>query len=371
MNIAFLSSAFLREKKESTTITLLALANELKRRGHTVVIITEKKKNYPAAELLDGVPIYRPFSGTGIGRILAHVRGVAAVQKKLGLTFDVIHGFSAAPVLGLRTRLARSLYAKSAVAVHTLKSISKYAQGFARFLNGVDAVTVPTFVMHKQLTSSGVFVEKVRVVRSFIDLKKYVPSDKNELKKKYNLVGKWIILYYGSLFEKKGVMYLFRALRAVVKHIPHTLLLLAPRHPLPIEYTQMIKDMEIEDYVHVLTQNISLPDYVNLANVVVLPYVNLVGTEGNPSCLLESVACKTPVVTTNQPELQEIFGDSEIFYARPADTASLAGRICFAYDHPETAAAHAAKAVLKIAQFDIQKVADEFEEIYKKFQSKI
>src|SRR3989338_6362273 len=135
MNITFLSSAFLREKKESTTITLLLLARALQQRGHSVVIISEAKKGYPAFEEIDGVSIYRLFSGFFTGRILAHVRGVCAVQKKLGITFDVIHGFSAAPVLAWRTVLARYFCARSAVAVHTIKSLSKYARSFVGALN--------------------------------------------------------------------------------------------------------------------------------------------------------------------------------------------------------------------------------------------
>ena len=48
MNIAFLSSAFLREMKESTTITLVSLAKELLYRGHNVVVVIEAKEGYPA-----------------------------------------------------------------------------------------------------------------------------------------------------------------------------------------------------------------------------------------------------------------------------------------------------------------------------------
>ena len=58
--------------------------------------------------------------------------------------------------------------------------------------------------------------------------------------------------------------------------------------------------------------NIPIEEFVNLADAVVLPYNSMVATEGNPSCILESMACKTPVITANLPELKETFNGDVI-----------------------------------------------------------
>ena len=113
-----------------------------------------------------------------------------------------------------------------------------------------------------------------------------------------------------------------------------------------------------------MTHEINVTDYVNLADAAVLPYVDMIGTEGNPSCLLESVACKTPVVTTRQPELLEIFGERELFYAEPADSASLADAIVMALLKPKEAKRRAERAFKKIGQFDVRKVAGQFLRLY-------
>lgn len=362
MNIAFLSSAFLRGMKESTGITITSLARELIGGKHRVLIITERRKGYPEFEKIGGVPVYRIFSG----KLLAHARGVKAVQKKLDMQFDVIHGFSAAPVLALRTFLARKLYARNTTTIHTLKSYPKGFEGFAWLLNLVDFVTVPTEIMKKKIAARWVHEEKIHVVRSFIDLDRFRAKNKTTLKKKYGFKNKKIVFYYGSLYEKKGVKYLLHAFPEVLQKYPDAVLVLAPRHYVTDEYFALIDELGLKDKVKIITEDIDVADYVNLADVVVLPYVDMIGTEGNPSCLLESVACKTPVVTTEQPELKEIFDEDEVFYAKPADADSLADKIRSVLGSPDIAQKHAERAFKKIKAFDIKKIASQFLALYQK-----
>ncbi len=360
MNIAFLSTAFLRGMKESTGITLITLARTLIDRGHSVAIITERREGYPPEEHVRGVPIYRLFPG----RVLAHVRAVRALQRRGGITFDVIHGFSAAPALALRTFLVRVLAAPQAATVHTLKSYSRSSRGFAWLLRLVDRVTVPTDVMRQRLCAGGAPPGKTLLLRSFIDLARFAPRGRHPLRKRYGFTGKKVLLYYGSLFEKKGVMHLLCAFPAVLRAHPSSYLVIAPRHAVPDDYRAVLEDPALKPHVKLITMEIAVEEYVSAADVVVLPYIDLIGTEGNPSCLLESVACRTPVVTTRQPELLEIFDERELFYAEPADDASLAEAIVSVLREPAEAKRRAERAFKKIGQFDVRKVAAQFLRLY-------
>ncbi len=359
MNIAFLSTAFLRNMKESTAITTISMAKELMKMGHKVFVVTEKRDGYPEFEKIDGVSVYRMFKG----KILGHGKTVDYLQRKLRIKFDVLHGFSAAPGLVLRTVFAKK-YCKKAKTIHTIKSYPKKFGGFSWLLNKVDLVTVSTEVMKKKLVAKGVKESKIKVIRSFIDLRKFNQKNKIKLKKKYDFSSKKVVFYYGSLFEKKGVKFLLKGLPAVFAGNPNAVFVMAVRHKVTEDYIDLIEDLGIKYRVKVITSDIDVADYVNLADVVVLPYVDMVGTEGNPSCLLEAVACKTPVVTTMQAELAEIFNRDEVFYAVAANRSSLAEKINFVLENEKEAKKFALRAFKKIKNFDVRKVAREFLKLY-------
>jgi glycosyltransferase involved in cell wall biosynthesis len=353
MNIAFLASAFLREKKESMTITTLLLARELKNQGHNVMIITESRSGYPKNELMDEIPIYRLYPG----KLLSHARTLKKIQKKLNIKFDIIHGFSAAPILALRTFFAKKWAAPNAKTIHTIKSISKKSTGFARILNLVQKITVPTEIVKNNLISSGVKEQKIEIIRSYIDTKRFIPQKKPQNKNLH-------LFYYGALFDEKGVKILLKAMPEVIKQNPTVKLTIASRHKIPNEYLTTINKLNIEKNVELTTKDIDVVDYLNSSELLILPYLSLKGTEGNPSCLLEAVACKTPVVTTNQPELKEIFSEDEIAYAKPNNPSSLAEQINKALMNKKEAQARAEKAYKKIPEFDVRKAAQDFIALY-------
>jgi glycosyltransferase involved in cell wall biosynthesis len=366
MNIAFVTSAFRKAKKESKAITTFLLASKLIQHGHKVTIITEKTGNYPSFEKIDNLPVHRPY-GNGpkfYNQIIAPALGVRKIQKDKKIKFDVVHGFSAAPILALRTIIAQKLFAKRSKTIHTIKSYSRYQTGFARILNMVDTITVPTEVMKQKLISQGVNKNKIKKVHSFIDTKKWRPMNKAALKQKHKLP-KRVLLYYGSVFEKKGVNNLLEAFSGVLKTHPNALLILALRDRLTEKYQKIVEKHDLNKNIKVITENINMVEYVNLADVVVLPYIDLIGTEGNPSCILEAVACKTPVVTTDQPELKEVFGDSELLYAKPSNPESLAQEINKVLKNPKSASIKSNKAHKKIKNFDVEKITKQFIKLYK------
>ena len=84
--------------------------------------------------------------------------------------------------------------------------------------------------------------------------------------------------------------------------------------------------MHLENHVKFITDDVAIEEYVNAAEAVVLPYLNLNGTEGNPSCLLEAMACKTIAVTTEIPEIMETAQET-VITSVPADPLTLAASI--------------------------------------------
>ena len=168
MNIVLMVSGILQSKKESLALTTLSLAQELMKKGNHVTVISRNKWHQPSFEVIDGVSFLRT---TSIWKFPLYNKLLAfplALRKLENI--DVIHSFSASPILVLRSLLAKKLYAKNARVIHTLKSypikenitaksgsffLSRLGDSFYRLLNHADFVTVPTETYAQKLVQKG------------------------------------------------------------------------------------------------------------------------------------------------------------------------------------------------------------------------
>ena len=377
MNIVLMVSGILQSKKESLALTTLSLAQELMKKGNHVTVISRNKWHQPSFEVIDGVSFLRT---TSIWKFPLYNKLLAfplALRKLENI--DVIHSFSASPILVLRSLLAKKLYAKNARVIHTLKSypikenitaksgsffLSRLGDSFYRLLNYADYLTVPTETYARKLVQKGVHQHKIKVIYSFIDLHKFFPQDKEQLKIIYGYKNKKIIFHYGSMWEIKGTDYLINSLPFIIKHVSNVRVILAPRNQEQAleKYMPLIKKLKLEHHVEFVLHDLKIEDYVNLADVVVLPYPHLEGTEGNPSCLLEALACKTPVVSTALPELKELFSDCAVL-VEPKNAQALA-RAVVSVLHGDSLMIK--KGLETVKEFSIENIAAQFLSFYQR-----
>ncbi len=364
LNIAFYSITPLRHQKEATTITIISLAKELQDMGHKIIIITEKAKGLPKYQEISGVPVYRKYKIPYLGKILSHPLTLKKIQKRAGIKFDIIHSFSATPLFVLSNFISK-IFSPKAKTLHSLKSYSrKNSKYFFFLLNLVNHVTVPTQIFAKKLT--GVKENKIKTIYSPINLTKFYPKNKEELKIKYGYKNKKIIFYYGSLHEHKGVDNLIKSLTHFKEVEKDFLFIFSPRYKNIESEMKLIKSLGVEKFTKFVF-DIPIEDYVNLADVVVLPYNNLIATEGNPSCMLEAMACKTPVITANLPELQEIVKDKEeVIMVNSNDHLNLAKEISHLINNKPLVTSLTENAFEKSKEFDVKKISKELLELYRK-----
>lgn len=363
MNIVLLSAGMMKGEKEATSITVMNLAKELVKKGNKVVIIAEKREEENRKETINGITIYRVGGFKYLrfyNKVFGYALGVRKMQKSMNIKFDIIHSFSAAPVLFTRGLLSK-IFARNATLIHTMKAYSRSKLGnrFYFLLNLADVVTVPTNVFSHKLVEAGVKKEKIKIVHSNINIKKFLPLNKNKLKIKYGYQNKKIIFYYGAMWKPKGADYLVESIPKVINDNKNILFVFAPRNNCwRIErYKKSIKNTGMEEFCKFILTDVKINEYVAMADVVVLPYPSLMGTEGNPSCLLEAMACKTQVVTTDLPELKEIV-DGCVLMAKSRDTESLVKTINVALNKPSKEMIE--KAYLKSKEFSDKKICETF-----------
>jgi len=365
MNIVLLSTGMMKSGKEATSITINDFAKELTKTNHKVVIIAEKRGEKNRKEIKGNIVNYkiRGFKYLGFyNRVLGHALGVKKMQKSMNFKFNVIHNFSASPLFVLRGFLSK-MFAKKAIFIHTMKSYSrnKWGSSFHFILNLADIITVPTKVFAQKLKKAGVKKNKIKIINSNINTNKFKPLNKEELKIKYGHKNKKIIFYYGAMWHMKGVNYLIKAIPQIIQKRKDIKVIFAPRNNdnHVKNYRKMMS--EKNNKVEIITKDIDIVEYVNMADIVVLPYPSLIGTEGNPSCMLEAMACKTPVVTTDLPELREI-ADGCVFMAKPGDVQSLQETMIHALNHPNPEMVE--RAYQKAQEFSVEKITNQFTELY-------
>ena len=182
MRIALLVSGMLQKKTESLTITTQEFAKKLTKKNHKVFIITQKKFPSPSIEIKDKITYYRinkwgKFSL--YNKLISFPFAIRKMQKEG--KFNIIHGFSASPILVLRGILAKNFFSNKTKIVHTLKSypikkdvkaggknklISRIGDWGYKLLNLADIITVPTNVHAKKLIRKGVNKNKIKVIHS-------------------------------------------------------------------------------------------------------------------------------------------------------------------------------------------------------------
>ncbi len=363
MNIALLLTGFDIRIREATKVTVLLLAKELKNQGHNVVIISDKRKHLVSEEVVEGIKVYRLYGkskNTEPNKILnyftAFPKSIKYLEKR-GLKFDVIHNFSSSPLLVLRGLLAKKA-SKKAKLVHSIKSTPKKTKWdvLTRILNFSDTITVQSNITKRKLIREGVKKNKIKIINSHIDTE-YFKKAKTKKEK--------MVLYYGPLVDRKGVKYLLKSIPRVAKETKVKFYFVIKPTKIKQHYKELLKNPEISKHLNLIVRQANIPEYINKSEIVVLPYPNLQATESNPSCILESMSCGTAVISSDLPELNEIFEkDKEIILTKPKDVNDLTEKIIELLNNKKLREKIASNGYEKSKQFDVKLITKKYLELY-------
>lgn len=129
----------------------------------------------------------------------------------------------------------------------------------------------------------------------------------------------------GRLSGEKGHRYLIEAYSKVIKEIPNSRLFIIGEGPLKRQLEELITVKELKKYVILLGSVKNPYNYISKANVFVLPSLH----EGLPYVLLEALACKTPIISTDcKTGPKEILGNGEYgLLVNTADSNDLANKM--------------------------------------------
>lgn len=136
-----------------------------------------------------------------------------------------------------------------------------------------------------------------------IDFNRFKPIKKKVALKQFELDNKNYILFVGRIDKVKGIDYLIRGFKDISSKNDVTLLI-AGEGPYKHELKSLIENLEISNYIRFVgfVENEKLPYLYNIADATVSPSL----WEAYPVVPMESLACKTPLITTNVGAISEI-----------------------------------------------------------------
>jgi glycosyltransferase involved in cell wall biosynthesis len=150
---------------------------------------------------------------------------------------------------------------------------------------------------------------KIAVIPGGIDLMRFHPAvDKREVRERLHLpTEKIILLTVRNLVQRMGIENLIIAMQEIIRLVPDIYLIIGGTGPLKDDLTGLSRRLNLDDYIHFtgFIPEDDLPDYYRVADIFVLPTIEL---EGFGLVTLEALASGTPVLGTPVGGTQEILG---------------------------------------------------------------
>jgi len=177
-----------------------------------------------------------------------------------------------------------------------------YCRWALNYKNNVDRYIAVSDTVKLKHIENGVDIERIEVIPNMIDPKflEFKPEDE------CNNTNKKIILFVGRLHRTKGVDILINSIPHIVKEYEDIEVWIVGYGKEKQKYECMIKDLKLDAYVKFLGEIKSekLPSIYHKADIFVSPFVS---PEPFARTMLEAMACKTPLVTSDivSPEIIE------------------------------------------------------------------
>lgn len=209
-------------------------------------------------------------------------------------------------------------------------------------LQSADRIIANSKATAERILSFGVPENRVAVVCPGVDFELFKPNiDVIEFKKKYNLIGKKILLSVGSLIERRGFDRVIEALPSIVKEFSNIVYLIKGEGPLKKELECIIKKYHLDDKV-IFSDDVSyeeLPQIYNAADIFLMP--NRLAEiskeqEGFGIVFLEASSSCIPVIGGRSGGTQEAIEDEVTgFLIDGTKKEEIAEKVLFLLHYPE------------------------------------
>lgn len=184
-------------------------------------------------------------------------------------------------------------------------------------LSRCDFIVALSKALEAQVIQLGIRANKVRIIPNGVDTNQFTPLDAKNREP--------LILFVGSLIQRKGVKYLLQAMPDISHSFPDHRLVIVGEGPEAPFLQRLVKELQIEkrvSFVGAQPQQ-EVRKLMQRAKVLVLPSLE----EGMGVVLVEALACGTPVVGSCVDGIQDVVTPDVGILVPPADPGALSENI--------------------------------------------
>jgi glycosyltransferase involved in cell wall biosynthesis len=282
----------------------------------------------PERETRDGLTVHRPryrvwpaLGKARTARVMADALLPVLREIRVRFPFDVIDAEFFWPDGPAAMRLAAALGVPFSVKargsdIHVWGARSDIAPQILAAGKAAGGLLAVSAALRRDMAALGLPEEKIRVHYTGIDLARFHPSARAELG-----VGGPLLIAVGHLTPRKGQDLALAALAL----IPEATLLLVGDGPARARLEAMAARNGLSDRVRFLgvQPHAALPGLLAAADVLVLP----TASEGLANVWVESLACGTPVVTSDVGGAREVIERPEAGRLVPRDPEAIAAAV--------------------------------------------
>lgn len=282
-----------------------ALSKEIKKKYNlTIISLLEDDERYDfAGEIIE---INKTIEKSFIGKIFNFLERIRKINKiKREKNIDLTLSFEqTCNILNLLTRREKKI-----ISIHSIKSRENLSIGiYGKIYNFLmkilykksDKIICVSEGIKKDLNLNyGIDLDRIEVIYNPHDLKFIANNLENTKREKNN----YEIINVGRLDVAKGQKYLLKIISLVKKELPNIKLKILGKGNLESELKELSKNLSLEENIEFLGYINNPYKEIEKADIFVLSSLY----EGFPGVLVESLICKTPIISTDC-----VFGIREI-----------------------------------------------------------
>jgi len=404
IKVLVLTTTFPRWKNDTTPAFVYELSKRLKEAELEIVVLAPHCEGAKRFEIMDGLKVYRfPYFYPVKYQRLAYGGGILPSLKRSNLAkvqvpllflselfyafkiireekIDVIHSHWIIPngLVGaickkvLRKKHLLTLHAAGLFALERLP-LKKEIANFV--VVHCDKITVVSSYIHGILLNliqpkiSDNIKNKTEIVPMGVNTSLFRPNtNKNELKIKYSIKSKNVLLFIGRLAEKKGLEYLIKAMPEVLSKSPNTELIICGNGSLKKEMEQLVKEMDLEKFVRFtgyITSDEKI-DYLILSDILLVPSIVAQSgdTEGLPVVILEGLSAGKPIIASNVGGISDAIKDGKNgFLVEQKNVKQIEDTVLELLDNEDSKEMFSKNALETSKKYDWEIIGGEYEKI--------
>jgi len=340
MKVCFVTTAFPRWVGDGDGAFIWELVRAVARQGIHVRVVAAHSPGVPAHEYMDGIEVVRPRywwperwevmrkAGGGLPaawqkepltriQILPFLLAHMLATVRCARFCDLVHAHWTLSA-GVAC-LGRSLHHRPVIATvqgSDIFQVPRHPVGAwltRSILLSCDRVTALSRALKERVVELGVDPDRVHIIPNGVDTTRFVPPDKGEREN--------LILFVGSLIERKGVRYLLEAMPAIFGDFPDYRLVVVGDGP-QAGFLRALADQlrlgERVTFVGFQPQE-AIRSWMQRARLLVLPSLE----EGMGVVLVEALACGTPIVASHVDGIRDVITPGVGVLVAPASSAAL------------------------------------------------